>query len=199
LEALEKVHTMPNSHPAFLCGERVNTASLEVLREFTKDFYRLHHAVTPEQLAYADHETNIVAIEEWHGGGIIYRLKDVPGLWLEAVLRDSLLDDEGWANYPRPNHYYNIDTMVLDGYEYVVVTTKDGTECLRRFSHPFAFWEAENMRQVARLRHLTGFHIRYNFNGPWGQLPRGAFLPRTEEELEARLADLAAKENGQSG
>lgn len=72
---------------AFPAGIRVRVADHAFLETFLKE-WKYHHKLTPDQLAYADHETTVQAVGFYHGGDPVYTLQDLPGLWLEQCLRD---------------------------------------------------------------------------------------------------------------
>jgi hypothetical protein len=61
-------------------------------RAFLEDFmatWQYHHKLTPEQLEYADQQAKVADVGFYHGGGPVYTLAGIPGLWLEQCLRQA--------------------------------------------------------------------------------------------------------------
>jgi hypothetical protein len=48
--------------------------------------WRYHHRLQPEQLAYARRVTTVEEVAFYHGGDPVYKLANLPGLWLEQCL-----------------------------------------------------------------------------------------------------------------
>lgn len=69
-------------------GSAVRIASSEQLQEFLKT-WKFHHALVPEQLKYAGMVTVVQAVGYYHGGDVVYTLRDTRDFaWLEPCLRD---------------------------------------------------------------------------------------------------------------
>jgi hypothetical protein len=69
----------------FKRGSIVRIADLSVLEEFLQS-WQLHHKLEPMQLEYAGANGEIENAYMYHGGDMIYKLKDIPGLWHERLL-----------------------------------------------------------------------------------------------------------------
>jgi hypothetical protein len=67
-------------------GTTVRIANAQALREF-RNSWKLHHPLTEEQLAFADHQATIKSVGFYHGGDVIYELTEAPGTWHEVCLR----------------------------------------------------------------------------------------------------------------
>jgi hypothetical protein len=69
-------------------GSAVRIASLQQLQEFIRT-WKFHHALIPEQLKYAGMVTVVQAVGYYHGGDVVYTLRDTRDFaWLEPCLRD---------------------------------------------------------------------------------------------------------------
>ena len=66
-------------------GSRVVIASRDELSAF-HSAWKYHHKLTPDQLAYAGRRVEVQAVSFYHGGDVLYELKDVPGVWHEECL-----------------------------------------------------------------------------------------------------------------
>jgi len=49
--------------------------------------WRWHHPLVPEQLAFAGRVARVESVAFYHGGDVLYLLKNVPGTWHEDCLR----------------------------------------------------------------------------------------------------------------
>ena len=49
--------------------------------------WTFHHKLEPEQLAYAEAVAVVEKVGFYHGGDVLYNLKDIPGIWHEQCLR----------------------------------------------------------------------------------------------------------------
>ena len=49
--------------------------------------WKYHHKLQPEQLAHADALAEVEKVGFYHGGDVLYNLKNVPGIWHEQCLR----------------------------------------------------------------------------------------------------------------
>ncbi|HWZ99250.1 MAG TPA: hypothetical protein VN025_15945 [Candidatus Dormibacteraeota bacterium] len=48
--------------------------------------WRYHHKLRPEQLEYADRVATVLDVGWYHGGDPVYKLENIPGLWLDQCL-----------------------------------------------------------------------------------------------------------------
>jgi hypothetical protein len=71
---------------AFARGTSVRVAERAFLERFMAE-WNYHHKLQPEQLAYADAVAVVEKVGFYHGGDVLYNLKDVPGIWQERCLR----------------------------------------------------------------------------------------------------------------
>jgi hypothetical protein len=80
---------VPSPHPfdpaKFPDGSRVRIAARPALEEFSRT-WKFHHKLQSEQLDYAGRVAKVANSGMYHGGDIIYRLEDVPGMWHERCL-----------------------------------------------------------------------------------------------------------------
>ena len=70
---------------AFPVGSLVRVADRPKLDAFMVS-WRYHHRLQQEQLAYAERVTTVEEVGFYHGGDPVYKLADLPGLWLEQCL-----------------------------------------------------------------------------------------------------------------
>jgi len=70
---------------AFPVGSTVCVANRAFLEEFRRT-WQYHNKLQPEQFDFADHVTTVEEVGFYHGGDPVYKLKGVPGLWLEQCL-----------------------------------------------------------------------------------------------------------------
>jgi hypothetical protein len=73
-------------HEAYPVGIVVRVADRSFLEQFMKT-WQYHHKLHPDMLEYADHLATVDNVGFYHGGDPIYKLIDIPGLWLEQCLR----------------------------------------------------------------------------------------------------------------
>jgi hypothetical protein len=66
---------------------RVRIASREVLEEFLNS-WRYHNKLQAKQLDYAGGIAEVESVGFYHGGDVLYKLKDVPGVWHESCLSE---------------------------------------------------------------------------------------------------------------
>jgi hypothetical protein len=66
-------------------GTRVRIADLATLEEFRRT-WKYHHALQPEQLAYAGRDAEVERTGFYHGGDVLVWLKDIPGVWHEVLV-----------------------------------------------------------------------------------------------------------------
>lgn len=70
---------------AFVQGTRVRVAERAFLERFMNE-WKYHHKLQPEQLAYAGTVAVVEKVSFYHGGDVLYNLKDIPGTWHEQCL-----------------------------------------------------------------------------------------------------------------
>jgi hypothetical protein len=71
---------------AFARGTSVRVAERAFLERFMAE-WNYHHKLQPEQLAYTDAVAVVEKVGFYHGGDVLYNLKDVPRIWHERCLR----------------------------------------------------------------------------------------------------------------
>jgi hypothetical protein len=76
---------MPAYDALFEVGSTVRIQPFGVLDAF-RSSWKFHHPLTVEQLRFADHSATVASIGYYHGGDVLYTLKDVPGIWHEECL-----------------------------------------------------------------------------------------------------------------
>jgi hypothetical protein len=76
---------MPQYQEQFPVGSKVRVASLPSLEAF-RSTWRFHNKLSSDQLAYADRVTEVIRVGFYHGGDVLYELKDAPGIWHEGCL-----------------------------------------------------------------------------------------------------------------
>jgi diadenosine tetraphosphatase ApaH/serine/threonine PP2A family protein phosphatase len=69
-------------------GSRVRVADRDFLERFMTE-WNYHHKLQLEQLAYANAAAVVEKVGFYHGGDVLYNLKDVPGIWHEQCLRPA--------------------------------------------------------------------------------------------------------------
>jgi hypothetical protein len=70
----------------YVIGTKVQVASKDQLEAFLLS-WKYHHKLTSAQLQYADRLTEVAGVSFYHGGDVLYELKDVPGIWHEQCLK----------------------------------------------------------------------------------------------------------------
>ena len=75
----------PYDPAKFKDGSTVQIGSRAQLEEFLRT-WQYHHKLQPEQLAHADRIAKVKSSYMYHGGGVIYQLEGVPGIWHEQLL-----------------------------------------------------------------------------------------------------------------
>jgi hypothetical protein len=58
-------------------------------RHFLEEFHRswhYHHPLDPEQLDYAGTAAQVEDVGYYHGGDVLYKLREIPGIWHEVCL-----------------------------------------------------------------------------------------------------------------
>jgi hypothetical protein len=76
---------MPSYQALFDVGSAVRIQSSDELEEF-RSSWKFHHPLTDEQLANADRSATVETVGFYHGGDVLYTLKDIPGIWHERCL-----------------------------------------------------------------------------------------------------------------
>ena len=66
-------------------GTRVKIASRQTLEDFQRT-WKYHHPLQSEQLSFAEHIAVVQEVSMYHGGDILYILKDTPGTWHQRCL-----------------------------------------------------------------------------------------------------------------
>lgn len=69
----------------FPVGSLVKIASRSQLVSFY-DTWKYHNPILPEQIAYCGIVAVVESISFYHGGDVLYRLRDIPGIWHEQCL-----------------------------------------------------------------------------------------------------------------
>jgi hypothetical protein len=69
----------------FPVGSMVRIADAVRLREFQR-VWKYHHKLIPEQLDYAGQVAEVRKVSFYHGGDVLYNLRDVPGICHEQCL-----------------------------------------------------------------------------------------------------------------
>ena len=67
-------------------GSTVRIADLPALEQFAKS-WKYHHPLKSAQLQFAGMEAEVADVSFYHGGDVLYELKDIPGIWHEQCLR----------------------------------------------------------------------------------------------------------------
>ncbi len=73
----------------FAKGAKVRISARAALEEFLRT-WQFHHKLQPEQLDYAGQVAKVISSGMYHGGDILYELKNVPGIWHEQCLEAAL-------------------------------------------------------------------------------------------------------------
>ncbi len=71
----------------FAKGASVRIADRPTLEAFART-WTLHHKLDIEQLEYAGRVAKVIDVLMYHGGDILYRLEDVPGLWHQRLIAE---------------------------------------------------------------------------------------------------------------
>jgi len=74
---------------AYPVGAKVQIASREKLDAFYSD-WKNHNKLMRDQLEYAGRLAEVQAVSYYHGGDVLYQLKNVPGIWHEQLLRAEI-------------------------------------------------------------------------------------------------------------
>ena len=69
-------------------GAKVRIVSLDRLEAFKRD-WKFHHPLNGEQLPFAGTSDTVKTVGFYHGGDVIYELRQAPGIWHEELLLGS--------------------------------------------------------------------------------------------------------------
>ena len=69
-------------------GSKVKIVSREKLNDFLST-WKYHNKLTPEQFGHAGNLVEVQAVSFYHGGDVLYQLKNTPGIWHEQCLEDE--------------------------------------------------------------------------------------------------------------
>jgi len=73
---------------AFPAGSRVRIVSRPALDAFAQS-WKFHHRLQPEQMACAGTTSTVSKVGFYHGGGSLYVLENLPGIWHEPCLEPA--------------------------------------------------------------------------------------------------------------
>jgi hypothetical protein len=73
---------------AYPAGTEVRIADRRFLVHFMET-WQYHHKLSTDQLEYADRLTVVEDVAFYHGGDPVYKLRQIPGSWLEQCLRPA--------------------------------------------------------------------------------------------------------------
>ena len=71
----------------FPVGTAVRIVDRDQLDAF-RATWRYHHPLDADQLRFAGEEAQVAEVGFYHGGDILYRLVDIPGIWHEQHLAE---------------------------------------------------------------------------------------------------------------
>jgi hypothetical protein len=66
----------------FPVGSKVIIAEAKRLEEFQAT-WKFHHKLESKQLAFAGWVAEVERVSFYHGGDVLYELRDMPGIWHE--------------------------------------------------------------------------------------------------------------------
>lgn len=66
-------------------GAKARVAARATLEAFLRD-WKYHHKLEVQQLSYAGRVAEVGFVGFYHGGDVLYTLKDIPGIWHEQCL-----------------------------------------------------------------------------------------------------------------
>ena len=69
----------------FPVGSAVRIKPADELENFKRN-WKLHHPLSAEQIAYGGRTDSVLHVSFYHGGDVLYELKNVPGTWHEQLL-----------------------------------------------------------------------------------------------------------------
>jgi hypothetical protein len=77
----------------FPVGSKIRIAGSLPLQEFQRT-WKYHHRLNAEQLEYAGKIAQVEKVSFYHGGDVLYELRDIPGIWHEQCLGPTSPADE---------------------------------------------------------------------------------------------------------
>jgi hypothetical protein len=69
----------------FPVGSKVRIADVVQLQEFQRT-WQFHHKLRPEQVDYAGKIAEVEEVNFYHGGDVLYKLREIPGIWHEQCV-----------------------------------------------------------------------------------------------------------------
>jgi hypothetical protein len=78
----------------YAVGTRVRVKPRVELEAFLRPQYQYHHPLQDNQLQYAGHTATVAKSYMYHGGGVLYELSGMPGIWHEVCVETN---DSGHA------------------------------------------------------------------------------------------------------
>jgi hypothetical protein len=67
-------------------GSVVRIAPKAALEAFLRPSWKFHYPLLPEQLDYGGRTAKVFESAMYHGGDVLYKLEDAPGIWHERCL-----------------------------------------------------------------------------------------------------------------
>jgi hypothetical protein len=153
---------MPEYHEAFRVGEKIRIKSKEYLLNFKKS-WKYHNNITNDQIEYGGQEVYVDRIGAYHGGNLLYELKDVPGVWHEQLLEENIPKED---KFIPASEYYKIGVRE----DKIIITGKNGKEYRLKPEWGGVKHCVEAMRRVSTFRTKEGFESRYRFMSFWKAL-----------------------------
>jgi len=144
---------MPDYHPIFKKGDKIKINDKDYLLNFQRT-WKYHHNITDDQIKYAERLAAVKDVYIYHGGEVMYALKSIPGIWLEQLIEEFIIDGN---KFVPASEYYNLKT---ERGEILVVSSEGETF---RVKPEFGGIERsiKDMEAVAKLRSREGFERRY--------------------------------------
>jgi hypothetical protein len=78
-------HEPQSYQERFPTGAAVRVVDRSELERFAAE-WKWHHPVQSEQFSFAGATTVVATVGFYHGGDVLYELKDMPGIWHEQCL-----------------------------------------------------------------------------------------------------------------
>jgi hypothetical protein len=72
----------------FTTGSYVRIADYQALYNFQQT-WKYHNKLSSEQLEFAGRIVQVEKVGFYHGGDVLYKLRDVPGVWHEQCLEST--------------------------------------------------------------------------------------------------------------
>jgi hypothetical protein len=73
---------------AFPAGSKVKVRDRKYLDSFMRE-WKLHNPLKDAQLNFAGQVAVVEKVGFYHGGDVLYELRDVPGIWHESCLSEA--------------------------------------------------------------------------------------------------------------